>query len=165
MHPELKEAIAKIMRAAKENKKSTGIYATSGEQARSFADQGFNMVWCRLRPRSRFAKLIMPIGIRCCRHGRFTHLSDLRTNGRKGIICPLGVECGQGCSVRSSEDDPAIMSLCFSNPPINLYIDLMTLAQLCFQACPSASSMSASTCASLNRCISFRASVAMSGFE
>lgn len=49
MQPELKEAIAKIMRAAKENKKSTGIYATSGEQARSFADQGFNMVCWRLR--------------------------------------------------------------------------------------------------------------------
>ncbi|KAL9119655.1 MAG: hypothetical protein Q9187_003796, partial [Circinaria calcarea] len=44
MQPELKEAIAKIVRAAKENKKSTGIYATSGDQARLFADQGFNMV-------------------------------------------------------------------------------------------------------------------------
>lgn len=44
MHDELKEAIAKIQRAAKENKKSSGIYATSGDQAREFADQGFNMV-------------------------------------------------------------------------------------------------------------------------
>ena len=44
MHDELKEAIAKIQRAAKENEKSTGIYSTSGEQAREFADQGFNMV-------------------------------------------------------------------------------------------------------------------------
>ena len=44
MHDELKEAIAKIQRAAKDNKKSSGIYSTSGEQARGFADQGFNMV-------------------------------------------------------------------------------------------------------------------------
>ncbi|MCJ1482997.1 hypothetical protein MMC06_003163 [Schaereria dolodes] len=44
MHEELKEAIAKIQRAAKENKKSTGIYCTSGDQARQFADQGFHMV-------------------------------------------------------------------------------------------------------------------------
>lgn len=44
MHDELKEAIAKIQRAAKENGKSSGIYSTSGDQAREFADQGFNMV-------------------------------------------------------------------------------------------------------------------------
>ncbi|KAF6234398.1 hypothetical protein HO173_007431 [Letharia columbiana] len=44
MHDELKEAIAKIHRAAKENEKSSGIYSTSGDQAREFADQGFNMV-------------------------------------------------------------------------------------------------------------------------
>ncbi len=44
MHDELKEAVARIQRAAKENKKSSGIYSTSGDQAREFADQGFNMV-------------------------------------------------------------------------------------------------------------------------
>ena len=44
MHDELKEAIAKIQRAAKDNKKSSGIYCTSGDQAREFADRGFNMV-------------------------------------------------------------------------------------------------------------------------
>lgn len=44
MHDDLKNAIAKILRAAKENEKSSGIYATSGDQAREFADQGFNMV-------------------------------------------------------------------------------------------------------------------------
>ena len=44
MHDELKEAIANIQRAAKDNKKSSGIYSTSGDQARKFADQGFNMV-------------------------------------------------------------------------------------------------------------------------
>ena len=53
IHDELKEAIAKIQRAAKVNHKKSGIYATSGDQARMFADQGFNMVnfrelilWC-----------------------------------------------------------------------------------------------------------------------
>ena len=44
MDDELKDAIAKIKQAAKDNEKSTGIYATSGDQARDFADQGFNMV-------------------------------------------------------------------------------------------------------------------------
>ena len=44
MHDELKEAIANILRAAKDNQKSCGIYSTSGDQAREFADQGFNMV-------------------------------------------------------------------------------------------------------------------------
>ena len=45
MHDELKEAIVKIQEAAKENKKSTGIYCTSGDQARQFADEGFHMVF------------------------------------------------------------------------------------------------------------------------
>lgn len=36
--------VAKIQRVAKENEKSSGIYSTSGDQAREFADQGFNMV-------------------------------------------------------------------------------------------------------------------------
>ncbi len=44
MHEELKEAIAKVQHVAKENKISSGIYATSGDQAREFADQGFQMV-------------------------------------------------------------------------------------------------------------------------
>ncbi|KAL9030788.1 MAG: hypothetical protein Q9196_001111 [Gyalolechia fulgens] len=44
MHDELKEAIAKIQRVAKENNKASGIYAVSGEQARQYADQGFQMV-------------------------------------------------------------------------------------------------------------------------
>ncbi len=46
MHQELKEAIVRILQVAKENNKSTGIYAVSGEQAREFADQGFHMVSC-----------------------------------------------------------------------------------------------------------------------
>lgn len=44
MHPELKEAIAKVLEVANFNEKRTGIYATSGDQAREFADQGFHMV-------------------------------------------------------------------------------------------------------------------------
>lgn len=44
MHEELKKAVAKILEVAKENKKNSGIYSTSGEQARQFADQGFQMV-------------------------------------------------------------------------------------------------------------------------
>ena len=44
MDPELKEAITKVLEVAKLNEKRTGIYATSGDQAREFADQGFHMV-------------------------------------------------------------------------------------------------------------------------
>ena len=42
--PELKTAIEKIRKAAEAAGKKSAIYATSGEQARSYADQGFNMV-------------------------------------------------------------------------------------------------------------------------
>lgn len=44
MHQELKDAIVKVQDVAKQHNKSTGIYATSGNQAREFADQGFHMV-------------------------------------------------------------------------------------------------------------------------
>lgn len=44
MAPELKTAIEKIHKAAQDNGKSTGIYCTSGDQGREFADKGFNMI-------------------------------------------------------------------------------------------------------------------------
>lgn len=49
MHEDLEKAIAKIHKAAVENGKRTGIYSTSGDQARQFADQGFHMVSIRIR--------------------------------------------------------------------------------------------------------------------
>lgn len=44
MHEELKDAIVKVQEAAKQHNKQTGIYATGGDQAREFVDQGFHMV-------------------------------------------------------------------------------------------------------------------------
>ncbi|KZF22257.1 HpcH/HpaI aldolase/citrate lyase family protein [Xylona heveae TC161] len=44
MPDKLKEALAQILRAAENNGKRAGIYCTSGEQARNFADQGFHMI-------------------------------------------------------------------------------------------------------------------------
>jgi 4-hydroxy-2-oxoheptanedioate aldolase len=44
MHAELESAIAKIHEAAKKNGKSTGIYCTSGEQGKFYADKGFHMI-------------------------------------------------------------------------------------------------------------------------
>lgn len=44
MHETLKEAIATIQGVAKENKRYSGIFAAAGDQARQFADQGFQMV-------------------------------------------------------------------------------------------------------------------------
>ena len=42
--PELKEAIFKIQKAAKDAKKNTGIYCPNGEMARKYAEAGFQMV-------------------------------------------------------------------------------------------------------------------------
>ncbi|GAB7339045.1 hypothetical protein MBLNU457_5704t1 [Dothideomycetes sp. NU457] len=46
MDPELKDAIARIHAAAGKAGKRTGIYCTSGEQAREYADAGFHMISC-----------------------------------------------------------------------------------------------------------------------
>ena len=44
MAPELEEAIETIRKAAKDAGKSSGIYMGTGEQAKKYADMGFNMV-------------------------------------------------------------------------------------------------------------------------
>ena len=44
MHPNLEKAIDTILQAAQKAGKKTGIYCTSGEQSKHFADKGFNMV-------------------------------------------------------------------------------------------------------------------------
>jgi 4-hydroxy-2-oxoheptanedioate aldolase len=44
MHANLVDAIDKIQQAATKHGKRTGIYCTSGEQSRQFAEKGFNMI-------------------------------------------------------------------------------------------------------------------------
>ncbi|PNS19825.1 preprotein translocase, SecY subunit [Sphaceloma murrayae] len=44
MHEELKKAINRIHESAKKAGKRTGIYCTSGEQARDYAERGFHMI-------------------------------------------------------------------------------------------------------------------------
>ncbi|KAE9982408.1 hypothetical protein EG328_010942 [Venturia inaequalis] len=44
MHDDLTKAIDTILTAAQKAGKSTGIYCTSGEQSKHFADKGFNMI-------------------------------------------------------------------------------------------------------------------------
>ena len=44
MDKELVQAIDSILSAAQKHGKRTGIYCTSGEQAREYADKGFNMI-------------------------------------------------------------------------------------------------------------------------
>lgn len=44
MDETLKEAVARIQVVAKDNNRYSGIYAMAGDQARLFADQGFQMV-------------------------------------------------------------------------------------------------------------------------
>jgi 2-keto-3-deoxy-L-rhamnonate aldolase RhmA len=50
--PELKEAIARILKAATDAGKKAGIYCPSGEFARRYADQGFHMVCSTLWKRT-----------------------------------------------------------------------------------------------------------------
>ncbi|OAL38856.1 hypothetical protein AYO20_02062 [Fonsecaea nubica] len=42
--PEMTEAVARILKAAKDAGKKAGIYCPSGEPARQYADQGFHMI-------------------------------------------------------------------------------------------------------------------------
>jgi 4-hydroxy-2-oxoheptanedioate aldolase len=42
--PELDDAIKKVLEASKKADKRAGIYCTSGEQAKAFADMGFHMI-------------------------------------------------------------------------------------------------------------------------
>lgn len=44
MDPELNDAIAKILGAGQKAGKQCGIYCTSGEQAKFYADMGFRMI-------------------------------------------------------------------------------------------------------------------------
>lgn len=44
MHEELKSAITRIHNAAQAAGKRTGIYCTSGQQAKEYADRGFHMI-------------------------------------------------------------------------------------------------------------------------
>ncbi|KAF4978052.1 hypothetical protein FZEAL_5517 [Fusarium zealandicum] len=44
MAPELKEAIARVLSASQKAGKKTGVYCTGGEQAKLFAEQGFDMM-------------------------------------------------------------------------------------------------------------------------
>lgn len=44
MAPELKVAIGKILAACRRAGKKCGIYSVGGEQAKQFADEGFDMI-------------------------------------------------------------------------------------------------------------------------
>lgn len=44
MAPQLKDAIAKVLTATRNAGKKAGIYCGSGQQAKLFADQGFDMM-------------------------------------------------------------------------------------------------------------------------
>jgi len=44
MHDELHKAISKVLKAALAAGKQAGIFCTSGEQSKMYADQGFRMI-------------------------------------------------------------------------------------------------------------------------
>lgn len=94
MHDELKEAIAKIQQAAKENHKSSGIYSTSGDQARGFANQGFNMVCSLWKACLRQADRISSPGACDDRYGRAPNIHDILIDRRQRLLCAFGIERG-----------------------------------------------------------------------
>ena len=103
MHDELREAIAKVQRVAKENGKSSGIYSMSGDQARDFADQGFNMVspWRLLSWMSSRCKrlalidvLMLHSGVSDDGHGCTARVYDLCTECCERLLRPLCIESG-----------------------------------------------------------------------
>lgn len=110
MDDELSSAIATIQRSAKEHDKRTGIYCTSGDQARHYADQGFHMV----------GELTTPIELRLipvpdlCRSGYdcSPQLSDLCPDKCERLVRSFCVEHRKGCG---SEDDwplwPVVMGV------------------------------------------------------
>jgi 4-hydroxy-2-oxoheptanedioate aldolase len=50
-HPDLVAAIERIRKAAADNGKKSGIYCSDGASAKTYADQGFDMVWLLVRGR------------------------------------------------------------------------------------------------------------------
>lgn len=44
MHPNLKQGVAKVLKAAIDNDKKAGFYCTSGRQAREYAELGFHLI-------------------------------------------------------------------------------------------------------------------------
>lgn len=108
MSEELKEGIAKIRETAKENNKSSGIYSVSGDQARGFADQGFNMV-----SRMSFSPSLNRLNLKFrfnvfldfChdRHGGAPPRNDCCVNSRKRVLRPFSPEHGKRGHVRAIE--------------------------------------------------------------
>lgn len=44
MAPQLKDAIVKVLKASHKHGKKCGIYTSGGQQAKIYADQGFDMI-------------------------------------------------------------------------------------------------------------------------
>ena len=162
MHGELKQAIAKIQRAAKENEKSSGIYATSGDQAREFADQGFNMVspWRPLltvqveeyerekqQVQSIIGMLMLHLDISDDGYGCIADIYDFRVDSCQRLLCSFSPEYGKGSSVRPCENDRITRSIRLACEGIRdvfaLYCDIIYESR---DDCPSVSSISFSTC-------------------
>ena len=110
MHDELKEAIAKILQAAKDNGKSSGIYSTSGDQAREFADQGFQMVSKESRISSTDTDAGIP-GLCRCRYDRSPSILDICFGQRQRLVCSFRAEHGKGCGFGGVEDDWTVRTI------------------------------------------------------
>ena len=110
MHDELKEAIANIQRAAKENGKSTGIYSTSGDQAQEYADQGFHMVCiCRTKRAVLWPMTFLTLGICDDRYGCTPSIYDIFFGGCQRLVCAFGAEYGKRRHVRNIQNGGAVM--------------------------------------------------------
>lgn len=100
MHNELKEAIAKVLQTAKESGKRAGIYCTSGEQAREYADQGFHMV--RLFAYQNLGSSANGrTDLFCYRHGCHPSILYVRFERCEGQRGPCGIQCRERGSIET----------------------------------------------------------------
>lgn len=100
---ELKTAIEKIRKAAAAAGKSSGIYATSGDQARTYADQGFNMVCLAFHLRFSLLLTVACADLSGCRHGCSTnlHVGVFKESERRLWTC--GAPSWEGCGFGDSK--------------------------------------------------------------
>lgn len=96
------------------------------------------------------------LGVCGDRHGCTTSLYDFSIDDRKGLICSFRPECSKRGPIWSRKNDEPTGTIVAG--------DSYSILNFTY-ACPSASSIKRSTWSSVNRCISFRASVAILGLE
>ena len=105
MDQELKDAIARILKATHAAGKKCAVYAVNGDQARTYADQGFDMVSTSPDPSisQRTLGLKKSTDLRPQRHDCPTHRDGRRSRKGEGVLGPRRIPGRQRCGIRRSE--------------------------------------------------------------